>query len=150
MMLRPLNRFGRDVREGAADVAIAGKRAVFVQGARVTAADVNSPAVPWSFMVEGTTPADPPSMSNILLTAVGQRLAYPAYSGNRPVIIAFDAQTGLNVRAGRGFTGLTSTTYFKNLLVMADGKRSFAVDLDRLMPLHRKPAEAPAESKAEE
>jgi hypothetical protein len=142
-MARPLNRFQGDGRETAADATITAKKAVFVQGPRVTAADVNSPAVPFIFEVEKTSPAEIPSLSSMLLMTVGQRLVYPAVYGGRNIFIAFDAPTGLNVRASAGLDGITSFTYFKNFLIVANGRKTTAVNLDKMLVLQRRIEQKP-------
>lgn len=143
-LARPLNRFGRDLPRRAADVTISGKKAIFVQGDRVAAADVNTPAVFWQFVVEAIDPAEIPFLSPSLFTTVGLRQVFPANAGNTPVLIAFDSSTGKNVRASKGIDGMTSTTYFKNLLVVATGKKVMAVNLDKLGALPKKEAPKPA------
>ena len=58
--------------------------------------------------------------------------------------MAFDSATGKNVRVSKGLEGLSSTTYFKNFLVTANGKKIVAVNLDKLPVLAKK--EPPKES----
>lgn len=142
-LAKPLNRFGRDIPRQAADVTISGKKAIFIQGDRVSAADVNTPSVFWQFTVEDTSPGEIPFLSPSLFTTVGLRQVFPAVHGGAPLLVAFDSATGKNVRASKGIEGITSTTYFKNLLVAATGKKVIAIALDKLAVLPRK--EAPKE-----
>lgn len=143
-LAKPLNRFGRDLSRPAVDVVINSKKAIFLQGDRVTAADVNSPAVAWQFTVEGIAPGETPYLANSFFTTVGLRQVFPATTGAGPLFIAFDSATGRNLRASKGIAGIASTTYFKNLLVVATGKKIIAVNLDKLVPLARVEAQKPA------
>ncbi|MBI5524868.1 MAG: PQQ-binding-like beta-propeller repeat protein, partial [Deltaproteobacteria bacterium] len=139
-LAKPLNRFGRDLPRQAADVTISGKKAIFIQGDRVSAADVNTPSVFWQFAVDGMSPGEIPFLSPSLFTTVGLRLVFPAAHGGSPLLVAFDSANGKNVRASRGIDGITSTTYFKNLLVAATGKKVMAINLDKLAVLPKKDA----------
>lgn len=149
-LAKPLNRFGRDAGKPAVDVVINGKKAIFLQGDRVTAGDVSSPSVFWQFTVDGIAPGEVPYLSNSLFTTVGLRQVFPATTGAGPLFIAFDSANGKNLRASKGIEGIASTTYFKNLLVVATGKKIIAVNLDKLVPLARADAPKPAAKPADD
>ena len=134
---RPLNRFGRDLGR-AVDITINGKKAIFLQGDRVSAADVNTPSIFWQFAIEGIAPGETPYLASSFFTTVGLRQVFPATTGAGPLIVAFDSQSGRNVRAAKGIDGVTAVTYFKNFLVVATGKKIIAVNLDKLVPLAKK------------